>query len=83
MTTHRTLSTFDSGEEHPGLPETQPTLNERLTQMEEGMLATVQILKDHDTHLDNLFNRYYDLWDAVEKLSEGIAQTVPLPLKYK
>ncbi len=34
-------------------------------------------------HLDRLYEKYHDLWDAVEKLSEGIAQNVPLPLKYK
>ncbi len=40
-------------------------------------------LKDLESHTDRLYERYHDLWDAVEKLSEGIAQTVPLPLKYK
>ncbi len=40
-------------------------------------------MKDIESHIDRLYERYYDLWDAVEKLSEGIAQTVPLPLKYK
>ncbi len=42
-----------------------------------------QRMRDIESHIDRLYERYHDLWDAVEKLSEGIAQTVPLPLKYK
>ncbi len=73
MTTHRDSGQQTlTGKEPPYSPPahaTGPTLNDRL--------------KDAEAHIDRLYNKYYDIWDAVEKLSEGIAQTVPLPLKYK
>ncbi len=40
-------------------------------------------IHDLNAHIDRLYEQYHDLWDCVNKLSEGIAQTVPLPLKYK
>ncbi len=47
------------------------------------ILALEQERNHMGDHIDRLYEKYYDLWEAVEKLSEGIAQTVPLPLKYK
>ncbi len=67
---------------------TQPTLGDyHLASLEEKRTAGTgpaeQRLRDLESHVDRLYEKYYDIWDAVEKLSEGIAQTVPLPLKYK
>ncbi len=65
------------------LTDNQPTMKQV---MQMHIDVTTQLAHDHDdmsSHIDRLYNAYHDLWDAVEKLSEGIAQDVPLPLKYK
>ncbi len=38
---------------------------------------------DLGEHVDRLYERYHDLWDWCEKLSECVAAPPPLPLKYK
>ncbi len=35
------------------------------------------------THIDRLYERCYDMWDFLEKLSDCVASPPPLPLKYK
>ncbi len=35
------------------------------------------------THIDRLYERYYELWDHISKLSDCVASPPPLPLKYK
>ncbi len=40
-------------------------------------------LRDIESHIDRLYERYHDLWDVCERLSGAVAQDVPLPLKYK
>ncbi len=67
MTTHRDLASFNVAVEPIHVPGGPEE----------------QRLRDMESHIDRLYERYHELWDVCEKLSGAVAQDVPLPLKYK